>query len=213
MQWWNFQDQHFLTFFIIIVSVLILLLVFIISFSAYQRTYLNYLKKIEEESHSTRIYIINIKKNTVTFFNRSNMREKKTMDLMGFYSHFHENDIEKLKNWILNISIDPKTVDQYLEVDVIVDKAKTTYYSILKLLKYNREEGLIHLESHLLKYITPTNAPSKSRNKKAIPIGMVKRSVIETMVMHNRSLRGFTFAIRFFYIRQKVLSNDKIEMN
>ena len=31
------------------------------------------------------------------------------------------------------------------------------------------------------------------------------------MIRHNRSLRGFTFAIRFFYIRQKVLSNDKIE--
>ena len=211
MQWWNFKDQHFLTFFIIIVSVLILITIFVISFSAYQKKYLNYLKKIEEESHSTRIYIINIKKNTVTFFNRSNMREKKTMNLMGFYSHFHENDIEKLKNWILNISIDPKLVDQYLEVDVLVDKAKTTYYSILKLLKYNREEGLIHLESHLLKYITPNNASNKSRNKKAIPTGMVKRSIIESMVVHNRSLRGFTFAIRFFYIKQKVLSNDKIE--
>ena len=211
MQWWNFQDQHFLTFFIIVVSILILMLVFIISFSINQNIYRGYIKKIEEESHSTRIYIINIKRNTVTYFNRSNMRDKRTMNLMGFYSHFHENDIEKLKNWILNISIDPKLVDQYLEVDVLVDKAKTTYYSILKLLKYNREEGLIHLESHLLKYITPNNAPNKSRNKKAIPTGMVKRSVIENMVMHNRSLRGFTFAIRFFYIRQKVLSNDKIE--
>lgn len=211
MQWWNFQDQQFLTFFIIIVSIIILALIFVISFSVNQKIYSNYLKKIEEESHSTRIYIINIKRNTVTFFNRSDMRNKRTMDLMGFYSHFHENDIEKLKNWILNISIDPKQVDQYLEVDVLVDKARTTYYSILKLLKYNREEGLIHLESHLLKYITPNNAPNKSRNKKSIPTGMVKRSVIENMVMHNRSLRGFTFAVRFFYIRQKVLSNDKIE--
>ena len=211
MQWWNFQDQQFLTFFIIIVSIIILALIFVISFSVNQKIYSNYLKKIEEESHSTRIYIINIKRNTVAFFNRSDMRNKRTMDLMGFYSHFHENDIEKLKNWILNISIDPKQVDQYLEVDVLVDKARTTYYSILKLLKYNREEGLIHLESHLLKYITPNNAPNKSRNKKSIPTGMVKRSVIENMVMHNRSLRGFTFAVRFFYIRQKVLSNDKIE--
>ena len=211
MQWWNFQDKQFLIFFIIIVSILVLLAAFFISFSVYQKIYAGYLKKIEEESHSTRIYIINIKKNTVTFFNRSNMREKKTMDLMGFYSHFHPNDNEKLKNWILSISIDPKTVEQYLEVDVLVDKARTTYYSILKLLKYNREQGLIHLESHLLKYITPNNAPNKSKSKKSVPVGMVKRSVIENMVTHNRSLRGFTFAIRFFYIRQKVLSNDKIE--
>ena len=211
MQWWNFQNLQFLIFFIIVVSILVLLAIFFISFSVNQKIYNGYLRKIEEESHSTRIYIINIKKNTVTSFNRSNMREKKTMDLMGFYSHFHPNDNEKLKNWILSISIDPKTVEQYLEVDVLVDKAKTTYYSILKLLKYNRELGLIHLESHLLKYITPNNAPNKLKSKKSIPTGMVKRSVIENMVSHNRSLRGFTFAIRFFYIRQKVLSNDKIE--
>ena len=211
MQWWNFKNPEFIVFFTIVVAILVLLVVFIISFSVYQKIYAGYLKKIEEESNSTRIYIVNIKKNTVTFFNRSKMREKRTMDMMSFFAHFHPDDNEKLKNWILQISIDPKQVEQYLEVDVLVSKTKTTYYSILKLLKYNRELGLIHLESHLLRFITPNNAPKKSKSKKSVPIGMVKRSVIENMVIHNRSLRGFTFAVRFFYIRQNVLSNDKIE--
>ena len=211
MQWWNFQNSEFLTFFIIIVTTLVLLAFFIISFSVTLNIYNGYRKKIEEECNSTRIYILNIKKNTVTFFNRSNMKDKRTMDMMSFYSHFHPNDNEKLKNWVLAISIDPKQVEQYLEVDVLINRTKTTYYSILKLLKYNREQGLIHLESRLLRYITPNNAPSKAKSKRSVPVGMVKRSVIENMVMHNRSLRGFTFAIRFFYIRQKVLSNDKIE--
>ena len=211
MEWWNFNNTQFLIFFIIMVSVLVLLLIFVVSFSIYQTIYRKYLNKIEEESNSTRIYIINIKRNTVSYFNRSRMREKHTMDLMGFYSHFHPNDNEKVKNWILSISIDPKTVEQYLEVDVLENNNKTPYYSILKLLKYNREQGLIHLESHLLRFITPINSTNKSKNKRSVPIGMVKRSVIENLVVHNRSLRGFTFAIRFFYIRQKVLSNDKIE--
>ena len=211
MQWWNFQDREFLVFFIIVVAVLVLLLIFILSFAINQSIYASYVNKIKEESKSTRVYTIDIKKNRVTFFNRSSLKEKKSMDLLGFYSHFHPNDVEKVKNWILQISIDPKQVDQYLEVDVLLEKSKVTYYSILKLLKYNREQGLIHLESHLLRYITPNNATVKNRSRKSIPTGMVKRSVIENMVMHNRSLRGFTFAIRFFYIRQKVLSNDKIE--
>ncbi|MCR5185326.1 MAG: hypothetical protein K6C32_04545 [Bacilli bacterium] len=211
MDWWNFKDLTFLVFFIFVVTVLVLLLFFIISFSINQYLNGSYTKKVKEESNSTRIYTINLKKNTVSFFNRSNMREKRNMDLMGFYSHFHPNDVEKLKNWILAISIDPKEVEQYLEVDVLLNKGKTPYYSLLKLLKYNREQGLIHLESHLLRFITPNNSVAKKKNKKSVPIGMVKRSIIENMVSHNRSLRGFTFAIRFFYIRQKVLSNDKIE--
>ena len=211
MEWWNFANREFLVFFIIVAASLVLLLFFIISFSINQTIHSNYLKKIKDESNSSRIYIINIKKNTVCYFNRSNMKDKRNMDLMGFYSHFHPNDVEKLKNWILNISIDPKQVEQYLEVDVLLNKNKSTYYSILKLLKYNREQGLIHLESHLLKYITPNNSAVKVHKRKGVPVGMVKRSVVENMVAHNRSLRGFTFAIRFFYIRQKVLSNDKIE--
>ena len=193
MQWWNFTNPEFIVFFSLIVAIIVLLFIFGLSFSIYEKIYQNNVKKIEEESNSTRVYIINIKKNTVTFFNRSRMQEKRTMDLMGFYSHFHPNDNEKLKNWILSISIDPKQVEQYLEVDVLINKTKTTYYSILKLLKYDREQGLIHLESHLLRFITPNNAPKKLKSKKSVPIGMVKRSVIENMVMHNRSLRGFTF--------------------
>ena len=211
MQWWNFQNLEFLIFFIIIVLTLILLLGFFISFFVNKKDYRNYLEKIDDESNSTRIYIINIKKNVVTFFNRSNMKEKRTMEMMNFYAHFHPNDTEKLKNWILQISIDPKQVDQYIEADVMINKTKKTYYSILKLIKYNREQGLIHLESHLLRFITPNNASNKQKNKRSVPMGMVKRSVIENMIAHNRSLRGFTFAIRFFYIRQKILSNDKIE--
>ena len=42
-------------------------------------------------------------------------------------------------------------------------------------------------------------------------MGVVKRSQMDQVISHNKSLRGFTFAIRFYYIRQKVLSNDKIE--
>ena len=137
MEWWNFQNKEFLIFFIIIVVIVVAVFAFSLSFSIYQKFYLNYRNKIKAESNSTRIYIINIKKNTVTFFNRADLRRKKTMDLLGFYSHFHPNDVEKVKNWILSISIDPKQVEQYLEVDVLLNKNKTTYYSILKLLKYN----------------------------------------------------------------------------
>jgi hypothetical protein len=41
---------------------------------------------------------------------------------------------------------------------------------------------------------------------------VVKRSTMESLILKEKSLKGFTFAIRFYYIRQKFLSNDKIEL-
>lgn len=208
MKWWNFQDTNFLIFFIIIIMIIILLAAVIITSAIINHSLREYNKKIEQESISTRIFAIDVKNNKVTFFNRSDMKNKREMELSSFYFHFHQNDTEKVQQWIYSIVTNPKGCDQYLEADVLVNRGRATYFSLLKLIKYDPKVGIIHIESHILKYITPTNFSSK--NKGALT-GVVKRSVIKGIIDKNKSLRGFTFAIRFFYIRQKALSNEKIE--
>ena len=208
MDWWNFQDKFFLSFFIIITLVLILLTIVLVTFIVTNRSYLKYEDKIKQESISTRIFAIDVKNDKVVFFNRSDMKHKRQMNLTGFYFHFHQNDTEKVQQWIYSIMTDPKNCDQYLEADVVVNRGKATYFSLLKLIKYDPKVGVIHLESHILRYITPTNYSSK---KKDALSGVVKRSTMQGVIKKTKSLRGFTFAIRFFYIRQKALSNEKIE--
>ena len=208
MKWWDFQDTNFLIFFIILFLVLSLLIFVVITFSVISHSFRAYEKKMEQESISTRIFAIDVKNNKVIFFNRSDMKNKREMDLTSFYFHFHQNDTEKVQQWILSIVTNPKGCDQYLEADVLVNRGKATYFSLLKLLKYDPKVGVIHIESHILKYITPTNFSSK---KKGALTGVVKRSVMKGIISKGKSLRGFTFAIRFFYIRQKALSNEKIE--
>ena len=208
MDWWNFQDKFFLSFFIIITLVLILLTIVLVTFIVTNRSYLKYEEKIKQESISTRIFAIDVKNDKVVFFNRSDMKHKRQMNLTGFYFHFHQNDTEKVQQWIYSIMTDPKNCDQYLEADVVVNRGKATYFSLLKLIKYDPKVGVIHLESHILRYITPTNYSSK---KKDALSGVVKRSTMQGVIKKTKSLRGFTFAIRFFYIRQKALSNEKIE--
>lgn len=208
MKWWNFKDTNFLIFFIIIIMIIILLAAVIITSAIINHSLREYNKKIEQESISTRIFAIDVKNNKVTFFNRSDMKNKREMELSSFYFHFHQNDTEKVQQWIYSIVTNPKGCDQYLEADVLVNRGRATYFSLLKLIKYDPKVGIIHIESHILKYITPTNFSSK--NKGALT-GVVKRSVIKGIIDKNKSLRGFTFAIRFFYIRQKALSNEKIE--
>ena len=208
MEWWNFQDSNFVVFFIIILMVFILSIFVVGTFIIVNRFSMQYDEKIKRESISTRIFAIDVKNDSVVFFNRSDMKHKRKMNLSSFYFHFHQNDTEKVQQWIYSIITDPKGCDQYLEADVLVNRGKATYFSLLKLIKYDPSKGIIHLESHILRYITPTNFSSK---KKDALSGVVKRSTMKGIITKSKSLRGFTFAIRFFYVRQKALSNEKIE--
>lgn len=193
----------------IIIAVVILSAFFITTFAVMNRKALTYRHKVKDESNTTRIFIIDVKKNIVTYFNRSDIKHKKEMELAEFYNRFHENDVDKVKSWIFSICVDAKKAEQYLEADVLVNRGRYSFFALLKLLKYDTNVGLIHLESHLLRFITPTN--SNGKKHRGLSIGVVKRSQMDQLISHGKSLRGFTFAIRFYYIRQKVLSNDKIE--
>ena len=210
MKWFDFTNGPFIIFTVLVSLVLVFLLFLVISLFVSSRHDYKYIERMKAESTTLRIFIIDVKKNSVIYFNRSDLRNKKQIDLNSFYSHFHSNDIDKIKSWVYSICTDYKTADKYLEADVLVNNGKTTYFSLLKLLKYDPNEGVIHLESFILKYITPNNTPNKKK-KKALFTGVVKRSTMESLIVKEKSLKGFTFAIRFYYIRQKVLANDKIE--
>lgn len=204
----DFNDSTFVIFFSITLGLILLLLFIVISFAISNHISKGYITKIKNTKQSTRIFSIDVKKNRVYYFTKSNIRNRKEIDLITFYNHFHPNDTDKIKNWIFSICVGDDTAPEYLEVDVMLTKSKQCY-SLLKLLKYNKDTGVVSLESHLLKYISPINTVNK--RKHGLPMGVVKRSVIDSIISHNRALRGYTFAVRFFYIKEKAFSNDKIE--
>ena len=210
MKWFDFSNIPFVIFVVLVSLVVTFLIFLIVSLSVSSRRDYKYVERMTTESTTLRVFVIDVRKNSVVYFNRSDLRNKKQIDLNTFYSHFHTNDVDKIKNWVYSICTDYKTADKYLEADVVVNHGKNTFFSLLKLLKYDPNEGVIHIESFILKYITPNNVPNKKK-KKATFTGVVKRSTMESLIVKEKSLKGFTFAIRFYYIRQKVLSNDKIE--
>ena len=210
MKWFDFSNIPFVIFLVLVTIALSFLTFLIISLILSSRKDYKYIERMKTESTTIRVFVIDVKKNSVIYFNRSDLRNKRQIDLNSFYSHFHTNDVDKIKNWIYAICTNYKTADRYLEADVIVDHGRTTYFSLLKLMKYDPNEGVIHIESFILKYITPNNAPNKKK-KKSPYTGVVKRSTMESLITKEKSLKGFTYAIRFYYVRQKVLSNDKIE--
>ena len=208
MEWFNFQDSEFVLFFLLMIVLLVFLVTFIVLFSLSGKRYVIHQKQIHSESNNFRIYVINVKRNTVTYFSRSNLKDKRIMNIQEFYDCFDLNDREKIKQWIFNIC-SRVDFEPYLEADAFLEKEKATYFSLLKLVKYDNKNGMIHIENHILRYITPHSVLFK--RKKGVVTGVMKRSVMEQMIAKGKSLYGFTFSIRFFYIKQKVLSNDKVE--
>ena len=208
MEWWNFSNIPFVTLFFILLIFLGLTIFLAVTYFLSASSELKDLKKYKDGSLTTRVYVIDVKKNVVTYFNKNDIRHKRKIDMNGFYQRFNTNDVAKVKTWIFDICLDFKSVDPYLEVDVLVNKGHTSYFSLLKLNKYDALQGIIHCESFILKYISPNNF---DRKQKGIPTGVLKRSVMEDIISKDKSTKGYTYAIRFFYKRQFVLANDKIE--
>ena len=211
MEWWNFTDLTFVTFFSIVVACLLCIAFVVITFAVTSNSLIKDQKKIRSDALTTRVYKIDVKRNVVTYFNKTNLRVKRKIDMNGFYQRFNSEDVAKVKAWIFNICLDVKSVDPYLEVDVLVDRGHTSYFSLLKLIKYDALAGIIHAESFILKYITAEDTEAKNKQGKGIPTGVVKRSTMEEIFTKDKSTKGYTFAIRFFYKRQAALTNDKIE--
>lgn len=208
MKAWDFSNGPFVTLFFIMLIFIGLTVFLVVSYVLTSSAEHKDLKKYKDGSLTTRVYVIDVKKNVVTYFNKNNIRQKRKIDMNGFYQRFNSNDVSKVKTWIFNICLDFKSVDPYLEVDVLVNKGHTSYFSLLKLIKYDALQGIIHCESFILKYISPNGF---DKRHKGIPTGVLKRSAMEELVLNDKSTKGFTFAIRFFYKKQFALVNDKIE--
>lgn len=209
MAWWDFSDIHFLIFFIITLSVFVLITAFIVSFSVFNQIDINSKRSITRESNTIRIYIIDLKNNNVIYFNKSNIKEKNNITLSQFYLNFKEEDVDKLKNWIYSICIENRTMNDFIEVDMVTQKGKNSYYSILKKIKFDSKVGLLHLESHLMKYISPNNAVIKKNH--GVQVGHVDKGTIKELIEKQKNLTGYTFCTRFFYLSTQAAGLDKIE--
>ncbi|MCD8203853.1 MAG: EAL domain-containing protein [Coprobacillus sp.] len=210
IDYWNFNDLAFDLLFGIILFALIVIIAFLISFLVIRHHNKVSKNRLLGESNTSRVYIVDTIHKSVTYFNKTNLRNKETTSLDTFYKRFHPNDIARVKKWINDIETNQKNVEQYLQADIHVKGSKTPYFSLLKLLHYDKESGLIHLESHILKYITPANSEKKKKTYKG-KTGLTDEATISKTINNMKKPTGYSFCIRFFHIKQSVLNTDKEE--
>ena len=190
----DFTDIPSLILLIVFGALLLALLIIIISFFISRYSDKKYRKDIKDQANTVRVYIIDIKNNTVRFFNRSNIREQRTISVTDFYNQFPNFEREKLIEWIGSLIDSSKSTPDYFEIDVIMSKNKRAYFSMLQVQEVDKEKQIIHLESYLLRYLPP-----KASEGKIVSASSIEE--ISRILLDYSPFRGVSVALNFYYRR------------
>lgn len=180
--------------FLVIVALVLILFVIFVSFFVSRHGDKKYRKDIKDQANTVRVYIIDIKNNMVRFFNRSNIREQRTISVTDFYNQFPNFEREKLIEWIASLLDSSETAPDYFEIDVIMSKNKKAYFSMLQVQEVNKDKQIVHLESYLLRYLPP-----KTNEGKVVSASSMEE--ISRILLDNSPFRGVAVAFNFHYKR------------
>ena len=168
------------------------LLGIVISFIVVQSKARHYGRDFEESANSLRVFIIDTKNDQVRFFNRSKLQKKKTATITAFYNQFPANERDKIITWIGDLLDDTPNTPKYLEINVLINYNKKSFFSLLQVSKVDHEKGLIYLESYILKYMY---APK--RKESGVRKFLSREKFIKAVNLNHQG-KGATFAINFF---------------
>jgi len=185
--------------FYLIVAFILVLIVLLVAYFLSNRYDQHNTTLVHNQSNSVRVFVIDFNKNEVRYFNQSNLRYQRVMSIDDFYHQFHANDSKKVQNWIISV-LDPLAeAPHYLEADVLVNRDKKSYFSLLEVKKVDRATNVVHLESYILRYSIPKSR-SSSKGKKAI----VMEDQMQVLLTDSKNKqKGATYVVRFFPTKRK----------
>ena len=172
-------------------------IIFIVSFIVLQTRNKKEEIELSDASNSLRVYIVDAKNDKVRYFNRSRLTRKKTSSIADFYNQFHANERSKIISWIGDLLDNVEGTPRYLEINVLFNYNKKSYFSILQVSKVDREKEIIYLESYILKYMYVNKAKSKKVRK------FSSREKFVNTLQINHQYKGVTLAFHFYNKRTK----------
>lgn len=149
--------------------------------------------KIQDSSNSIRVFRLDIKNDRTDYYNAASIRRRRNSTLTNFYNMFPSNERERLIDWVGSLLDKEKETPQTLEISVIVHRNRKKYFTLLQVTKIDYENQIIHLESHLLRFM---NVSRSRRNME----GFYKFSTHAAMraTLLEKKNRGFTCCVKFF---------------
>jgi len=184
-------DEALLVTIGIAACILVLIVGMVFYFVGRAREY-KYSNKIIDASNSIRVFIIDVKNDTVKYFNRSKLTKRRNSSLTDFYNQFPYSERERLITWIGDLVDPEKNVPNYMEINVIVARNHRNYFSLLQVDKIDRERQIIYLESYLLTYMYASRTNSKIATNK-----FSSEETFSHQLCHSVN-KGVTFAINFY---------------
>ncbi len=176
-----------------ILFLLILLLLIVISFIVSKRKDQIFAGKIQDSSNSIRVFRLDIKNDRTDYYNAASIRRRRTSTLTNFYNMFPSNERERLIEWIGALLDKNSDVPQTLEISVIVHRNRKKYFTLLQVTKIDYDMQIIHLESHLLRFM---NVSRSRRNNEGFYKFSTEAALSEALKA--KMNRGFTCCVKFF---------------
>lgn len=171
----------------------ILLVLLVISFVISKRNDSIFTGKIQDSSNSIRVFRLDIQNDRTDYYNASSIRRRRCSSLTNFYNMFPSNERERLIDWIGALLDKDSGVPQTLEISVIVHRNRKKYFTLLQVTKIDYANQIIHLESHLLRFM---NVSRSRRNNE----GFYKFSTQTALsnALREKPNRGFTCCVKFY---------------
>lgn len=186
---------------IIVISVLAFAVaIFIIVFFGFlNRSESNHIKDIKDLSNKTRIYVVDVENDTVSYFNADHLKDRKSSSITVFYNLYESKDREKLINWIGDLIEQNSTTSKYLEISIWSRSAKQMIPTILEVQKIDLKKHIIYLESHVLQ-------TSFKAHKKGEKLVFAERETLYKKILLNNG-KGATY---FFNLYNNVTKSSDI---
>lgn len=189
----SFDSPEFIWLIVSLIAIFLVLSISILVLILFLHQEKNHSTTLKDNSSSARIYVLDVKNDIVTYFNKSALKKMKKSSIVDFYNQFSANDRIGLVKWIGDL-LNPKIkTNNYLEINVIERKKRRLVYSILQVQKIDYEQQLIHIESYLLRIKNSTN--EKSRRF----LRFSTQEAFHKAIFNSSYKKGVTFAIDLFY--------------
>jgi len=172
---------------------IVLLLFIVISFIVSKRRDVLFAGKIQDSSNSIRVFRLDIKNDKTDYYNASSIRRRRSSTLTNFYNMFPSNERERLIDWVGSLLDKDADTPQTLEISVIVHRNRKKYFTLLQVTKIDYENQIIHLESHLLRFM---NVSRSRRNNEGFYKFSTQAGLSATL--KEKPNRGFTCCVKFF---------------